>query len=264
VTDRLRKSYRFSTVPEHLIRDKSLTDRAFRLWCILDRYAGANGEAFPSRRSLGLDLDCSMKSIDRALAELVERGWLAKERREAGASNDYTLLIAAVPTEGRDTGDPRGVGTPLSPPRDTSDHTQGHHSPEGRDTGDAHKEESSKEESPKETPRSARSGAKGARLPDDWWPNEKLQDWYRQQPYAGRMNPVEITEEFRRFWWAKTGQHATKLDWGMTWQNWISREGRKVMGTGRAAPTNVHRDTSDPARAERLADWSTDTGAPRD
>lgn len=95
--DRLRKAYRFATVPEHLIRDKNLSDRAFRLWCLLDRYAGKDDAAFPSRETLRLDLDCSRASVDRAVAELVDGGWLSKRRREAGGVNEYTLLIAKAP-----------------------------------------------------------------------------------------------------------------------------------------------------------------------
>ena len=101
MTDRLRREYRFTTLPEHLIRDKRVSDRAVRLWCILDRYAGGDGEAFPLRATLADDLSCSVATVDRAINELVQRGWLAKERRGDGDSNIYTLLIAKAPKGAR-------------------------------------------------------------------------------------------------------------------------------------------------------------------
>lgn len=99
MTDKLRKAYRFATVPEHLIRDMSLSDRAVRLWCLLDRYAGKDDSAFPSRETLSNDLSCSRASVDRAVTELVTGGWLSKERRYKGGVNEYILLIAKVPSD---------------------------------------------------------------------------------------------------------------------------------------------------------------------
>jgi helix-turn-helix protein len=124
MSDKLRKAYRFATVPEHLIRDRALSDRAVRLWCLLDRYAGKDDCAFPSRETLSNDLSCSRASVDRAVAELVSAGWLSKIRRFQGGVNEYTLLIALVPAEDKKA-QVRGGGvltsadTPLSSPMTT-------------------------------------------------------------------------------------------------------------------------------------------------
>lgn len=109
----LRREGRFSIVPENLIRDPHLTDRAVRLWCILDRYAGSNGSAFPSRGRLADDMGCSRDSIDRALSDLCAEGWLRKEQRTAGGVNDYVLLEGGGRThaEGVAAPMPTGVGT---------------------------------------------------------------------------------------------------------------------------------------------------------
>ena len=90
--ERLRRQHRYTVTPEHLILDPRLSDRAFRLWCRLDRYVGDHESAFPSRESLGIELDCSKSSIDRAVDELVAAGWLTKERRALGDTNLYTLV----------------------------------------------------------------------------------------------------------------------------------------------------------------------------
>ncbi len=77
-------------VPEWLL-DADVSDRAVRLWAILDRYAGSNGAAFPSRSTLAKRLRCSVDTIDRSLADLEAVGALEVER--AGTRvNVYRLL----------------------------------------------------------------------------------------------------------------------------------------------------------------------------
>jgi biotin operon repressor len=92
MSDTIRRSGpRFSIVPEALILDPEVTERAFRVWCRLDRYAGADGAAFPSAERLAKDLGCSQESIWRATKNLREAGWLTRKRRRNG-SNVYTLI----------------------------------------------------------------------------------------------------------------------------------------------------------------------------
>lgn len=90
----IRRQHRYTITPEHLILDPRVSDRAMRLWCRLDRYAGDNETAFPSRWTLAIQMDTSKASIDRALKELCDAGWLAKERRNVGDVNAYTLIVA--------------------------------------------------------------------------------------------------------------------------------------------------------------------------
>jgi hypothetical protein len=97
-SDRIQRQHRYTITPEHLILDPEVDDRAFRLWCRLDRYAGDNGAAFPFRESLSVELDCSLSSVDRAVEKLVKAGWLAKERMAAGDRNAYTLLVVPEQT----------------------------------------------------------------------------------------------------------------------------------------------------------------------
>jgi DNA-binding transcriptional MocR family regulator len=66
----------FAQVPDALIADTSVSHLAVRLWARLDRYAGKNGRAFPSRKTLAEDLGVSMSTITRALAELSTAGWV--------------------------------------------------------------------------------------------------------------------------------------------------------------------------------------------
>lgn len=79
----------FAVVPLRLIT-ASVSDRAVRLFALLAaKYADKDGRAFPSRRTLSDDLNVSMDTIDRAIAELTDAGALTSERRH-GKAGDYT------------------------------------------------------------------------------------------------------------------------------------------------------------------------------
>lgn len=93
-TDSIRRQHRYTITPEHLILDPRVSDRAFRLWCRLDRFAGEKASAYPARETLAIELDCSPSSIDRSTRELVGAGWLLKERKEAGGTCEYVLVTA--------------------------------------------------------------------------------------------------------------------------------------------------------------------------
>ena len=73
----------FAQVPDALITDKWVTAFAVRLWCRLDRYAGADGNAFPSRERLANDLHVSVATVKRGLVCLVETGWISRKQRTA-------------------------------------------------------------------------------------------------------------------------------------------------------------------------------------
>lgn len=78
------------------------------------------------------------------------------------------------------------------------------------------------------TSRSAASAAaskRGTRIPDDWEPDEELKAWVRKT--CTNLTSEEMashTRQFKRFWLSKTGRDATKLDWSMTYQNWMEKE----------------------------------------
>lgn len=95
--DSIRREHRFTVTPEHLILDPRVSDRAMRLWCRLDRFAGNRESTTSYRETLSVELDCSLASVDRAIAELAEAGWLHKERTPGGASI-YTLVVAPQKT----------------------------------------------------------------------------------------------------------------------------------------------------------------------
>ncbi len=120
--DKLNTDVRFSIVPQWLLEAET-SDRAIRVYALIAGYADSETlTAFPSRETLAKRANCHVKTIDRAIAELVEIGALTKQQRKNGdeySSNLYT--IRRVPPQmspPRDTG-VAGVGTPVGLPRDT-------------------------------------------------------------------------------------------------------------------------------------------------
>ena len=90
---RVRRTYSFTCLPESLIRNLAISDRAVRLWALLDRYAKGDDYVSLTREALAADLGCSLDSIDRALAELVRFEWLTHNGARGGRPREYTLWI---------------------------------------------------------------------------------------------------------------------------------------------------------------------------
>jgi hypothetical protein len=128
MSDFIDTDLRFSIVPEWVL-DAGFSDRAIRIYALIARYADNETlQAFPSRETLADRALCSLKSVDRAISELVAGGALRKQHRKNGdayQSNLYTVRripenLASALSLGRDTGDAR-VGPGVTPPRDTGD-----------------------------------------------------------------------------------------------------------------------------------------------
>lgn len=81
-------------VPEWLL-DADISDRAFRLYALLSRYANGDGRAWPGKKLLADRLGCAKSTLEAALAELAEAGAVAvlPRFRDDGsqAQNDYLL-----------------------------------------------------------------------------------------------------------------------------------------------------------------------------
>ena len=100
--NKINISRRFAIVDEWVI-NLDISDRAFKLYAILARYAdNETHKAFPSRDTLAERLRCSKASVDRAVIELVDAKAIEKRHR-AYNSVLYTVLID--PPEGVLTGD---------------------------------------------------------------------------------------------------------------------------------------------------------------
>jgi hypothetical protein len=85
----------FAIVPEWLLDEPGVSDRAVRVYARLARYADKNGTAFPRRRTLADQCRCSIDSIDRAVKELEAVGALTvtRRRRGPGSASDTNLYV---------------------------------------------------------------------------------------------------------------------------------------------------------------------------
>lgn len=79
-------------------------------------------------------------------------------------------------------------------------------------------------------PKSAKRGsrlAEGFQAPDDWI------EWAMVKRGWSRADAADEAECFTRYWHAKPGREACKLDWPGTWKNWVVNSRRQ---TGPGAP----------------------------
>jgi predicted transcriptional regulator len=94
MSNKISISRRFAIVDEWVI-NLDISDRAFKLYAVLARYADNNThKAFPSRETLATRLRCSKASVDRAVMELVDAQAIQKKHR-AYNSVLYTVLVDA-------------------------------------------------------------------------------------------------------------------------------------------------------------------------
>lgn len=112
---------RFSIIPEWLL-DSGVSDKALRVYAILARYAdNETMQAFPSRETIAERARCHVKTVDRALEELIGFRAITKKHRKSGngfSSNIYTVKrVGTKMSPGRDT-NVATVGTPVSLGRD--------------------------------------------------------------------------------------------------------------------------------------------------
>jgi len=119
VEPQITSDRRFAIIDEWIL-DLEISDRALRLYAVLSRYADKDThKAFPSRLTLADCLRCSPKSVDRAIAELIDIGLLVKEQRY-NSSLIFTLTVGTPVTRGVDSPD-QGGWSPQSKGVDTGD-----------------------------------------------------------------------------------------------------------------------------------------------
>lgn len=119
MTEQITTDIRFSILPDWVIT-ADISDRAVRVYAVLAGFADSETlTAFPSRGLIAKRVRTSVKSVDRALRELLEIGAIESEKRVKDGvyqSSLYTIKRGGVGTPmspGRDTGDAR-VGTPVT------------------------------------------------------------------------------------------------------------------------------------------------------
>lgn len=96
---------------------------------------------------------------------------------------------------------------------------------------------------PDEAPKS--SGAKGTRIPDDFTVTEAMVAWAHQR--APNVNGRLETEKFVNYWRSLPGVKAKKIDWQLTWRNWmLTAQGDAERRSPRASPPTAHQTYRNP------------------
>jgi len=101
----------WAPLPEELLRS-GLSPRAITVYGMLLRYAGDARRCWPRQATLAADLKCSVPTIERAVRELRETGWITVKRRGVIHGVEYLLGIGKPAPSQNPASDP-------SPVRDT-------------------------------------------------------------------------------------------------------------------------------------------------
>jgi hypothetical protein len=120
MNDNITTDLRFSMVPAWVL-DSGISDKAIRLYAVLAGYADAEtGQAYPGRTLLSKRLDCSTKTVDRAVSELMSVGAIRKQQRVKDGHYQSSLytVVRIDPASGK------------SQPRVTDDATPRHPRPD--------------------------------------------------------------------------------------------------------------------------------------
>jgi predicted transcriptional regulator len=80
----------FTQVPNLLLKS-SLSANAKVVYAQLLSYAWTNDRCYPGQERMADDLGSTKSTVNRAIIELQETGWLDVERRGQGKTNIYTL-----------------------------------------------------------------------------------------------------------------------------------------------------------------------------
>lgn len=75
------------------------------------------------------------------------------------------------------------------------------------------------------------SPKRGTRLANDFEPPEDWISWAMKKRGWSREEAIDECDCFIRYWQAKPGREACKLDWPKTWQNWTVNSRRQPRQT---------------------------------
>ena len=81
----------FTQVPNIILKVPKLSANAKVVYALMLSYAWHNNRVFPGQDRMAEDLGTSRPTVTKAVAELVQEGWLETQRRGQGKTNIYIL-----------------------------------------------------------------------------------------------------------------------------------------------------------------------------
>ena len=100
------RRFNFTIVDNEILERDELDTYEKLTYIIMCKFAGQKDECFPSRKTLAKYVGCSVKTIDRKISNLVDKGFIKKIKRKT-EKGDYTsniYIIQGVATESRQGG----------------------------------------------------------------------------------------------------------------------------------------------------------------
>lgn len=94
------KQFTGAFIPSWLMERTEIGPIAKLVFARLAQYAGKDGSAFPAQDTLAIEIGVSLRTVERAIKELLAAKLLQSERRNMGQSNAYYFLRHAwTPTD---------------------------------------------------------------------------------------------------------------------------------------------------------------------
>jgi len=84
-------AYRFTQVPNFILKNKQLTVGEKMTFAIFLSYAWHNEHCFPGQEKLAEDIGVTRQSVNTFVKGLEKKGFLTIQRRGLGKTNIYTL-----------------------------------------------------------------------------------------------------------------------------------------------------------------------------
>jgi hypothetical protein len=206
----------FSIVPEWVL-DRELSPTALKLYIVMARFADwQTGMAFPSRETLADRMGCSLKTVDRAVIEVVKAECVKKISRGRYASALYRVYqVDPRRTDlSSEWTDLTTEGTDLSSRLDTDDHLTRTTKREPLEQEPLNNLEATKSTKP----------SRLSKLPTDWYPSDRLLEMFATK--WPDIDPDYHIEQFKLYYLSKSTKHK---DWSLTFQRWMNSEQSKSL-----------------------------------
>lgn len=256
---------RYSIIPGDAVHDPNVTDLHLRVLVLFGKASDRNGWLQVNQGRVAAQMGRSRETINRAIRELVDMGYVRKKARFSGKDgrqmiSDYQVVMDRA--DPRDDAEIAGVSETsdeppcdahVTPPCDvqitggviSEDHR-------GCDPQRSHHKIDPLLQRPFSSfPKEDQSPPRGTRLPSDFQPDL---DW----AVAHGLRPEQALAEkatFLDFWRAKAGPDARKRDWPATWRVWVRRAlEKRPSGRNRGPPGRQSFAEFLNERAEREAD----------
>lgn len=186
--------------------------------------ANDNGVCWPSITNICKKTSLSERCVQGCIKRLEKSGFLKREIRY-GRSTVYNVVPPHVvhPADNAPPQEMRPTPAPDAPPPPHVVHPEPSLEPSrepskglGRASADA------EPAPPKPLKKIKTQSSRGTRLTKDWI---LPKDWgiWAEGSGMSRADIIKESEKFRDYWIAKSGSHATKMDWEATWRNWVRK-----------------------------------------